>query len=580
MKPLTLLQFLLLSPLAVLAQQTGYGQCGGQGWTGPTTCVAGFTCVYQNDWYSQCVPSSSSSTVTQQPPSSTTTTTSSPNPTGTFNNPPLWVDNPDVDIIQVNGTFYYSSSTFHYSPGAPILRSYDLINWEFIGHSVPVLDWGSQYDLTNGNRAYIKGIWASFFNYRKSNNLWYWGGCVEFGRTYIYTAPTVTGPWSRRATLSNTCWYDSGLLIDDNDTMYVAYGNTNISVVQLAPDGFSAVRTQLVYPAPFYLEGSRMYKRDGWYYIFLSRPNNGEFVLKSRSPWGPYEQRAVVDSVPPPSNMGGSPPHQGGIVQTQNGQWYYMAFVDAYPTGRTPVLAPITWDSNGWPIVTLVSGRWGVTYPRPNLPAPPVQVKSPVGTDTFTSIGHEWEWNHNPDNSKWSLSGGLRLSTATVTYDLYQARNTLTRRTLGPQSTATIILNYSSMANGDRAGLALLRDQSAWVGVVKDNGGCRVAVSTGINLVDRTWTTASTGTIAASTNIPASGRIWLRITADLRSTTSDRRGRFSYSLDGTTWTSIGPAFVYNTNWTFFPGYRYAIFNYATLALGGSVTVSSFTLTAP
>jgi beta-xylosidase len=76
----------------------------------------------------------------------------------------------------------------HYSPGAPILRSYDLVNWEYVGHSVPTLGWGSKYDLASGQRAYVKGIWASTLRYRKSNGKWYWIGCIEFSKTYIYTA--------------------------------------------------------------------------------------------------------------------------------------------------------------------------------------------------------------------------------------------------------------------------------------------------------------------------------------------------------------------------------------------------------
>jgi len=88
----------------------------------------------------------------------------------------------------VDNAFYYSASTMHYSPGAPILRSYDLVNWEYVGHSVPTLAWGSKYDLASGQRAYVKGIWASTLRYRKSNGKWYWIGCVEFSKTYVYTA--------------------------------------------------------------------------------------------------------------------------------------------------------------------------------------------------------------------------------------------------------------------------------------------------------------------------------------------------------------------------------------------------------
>src|SRR3954464_14979611 len=121
----------------------------------------------------------------------------------TYSNPVVWQDFADGDIIRVGDTYYYSASTMHYSPGAPILRSYDLVHWEYAGHSVPRLDFdSSKYDLTGGN-AYIKGIWASAFNYRQSDKNFYWLGCVEFNRTYVYTASAVDGTWSKKARINN-----------------------------------------------------------------------------------------------------------------------------------------------------------------------------------------------------------------------------------------------------------------------------------------------------------------------------------------------------------------------------------------
>src|SRR5690606_25473911 len=154
----------------------------------------------------------------------------------TYTNPVVWQDFADGDIIRVGDAYYYSASTMHYSPGAPILRSYNLVDWEYAGHSVPRLDFDSSaYDL-DGGRAYVKGIWASTLNYRPSNGTFYWIGCVEFNRTYVYTATSVEGPWTKRSRINN-CYYDAGLLIDTDDTMYVAYGNGTISVAQLTPDG-------------------------------------------------------------------------------------------------------------------------------------------------------------------------------------------------------------------------------------------------------------------------------------------------------------------------------------------------------
>ncbi|WP_031030727.1 glycoside hydrolase 43 family protein [Streptomyces sp. NRRL WC-3725] len=498
----------------------------------------------------------------------------------TYTNPVIWQDFADIDVIRVGDTYYASASTMHYSPGAPVLRSYDLVHWEIAGHSVPVLDFGAKYDL-NGSRGYVRGIWASSLAYRPSNRTFYWLGQIDFARTYVYTATAVEGPWNRLTTIG-TPYYDAGLLVDTDDSLYVAYGNTTISVAQLSPDGRNQVRAQQVFTTPSSvgtLEGSRFYKINGQYYIFLTRPANGQYVLKSSSgPFGPYTMRQVLLDLRGPI-PGGGVPHQGGLVQTQSGAWYYLAFVDAYPGGRMPALAPVTWTSDGWPVVQLVDGAWGTSYPSPAVPPPPRQVTPMTGVDTFdgTTLKPRWEWNHNPDDTKWSVGNGLTLRTATVTNDLYWARNTLTHRIQGPTSTATVQLDHSAMRDGDRAGLALLRDSSAWIGVKRDGGVPRVVMVTGLTM-DTDWNTTGTGYEVASAPV-SGGRVWLRATADIRPG-APRPGTFSYSTDGTTFTRLGPAFSMGNDWRFFMGYRFALFNHATQALGGAVRVTRFELSTP
>ncbi|KAH8832394.1 glycosyl hydrolase [Flagelloscypha sp. PMI_526] len=535
-----------------------WGQCGGTTYQGENACDIGTACVNINDGYSQCQPSTTDSTVP----------TLTPRADGNYTNPVFWEDLADLAIKRVGSTYYYSASTMHFSPGAPILRSYDLVHWEYIGHSVPTLSFGdTKYDL-NGGRAYIRGIWASFFDI-DSNGVAWWGGCIDFAKTYIYSAPSVTGTWSQVSVLS-TCFYDAGSLIDSDGTMYIAYGNTQISVAQLSSDKKSIVRTASVYNSTFTIEGSRMYKTGGYYYIFVTRPADGQFILRSTSPWGPYTLGAAL------TGWAGGIPHQGALVDTPSGGWYYMAFLDAYPGGRVPSLAPITW-SNGWPSLTKVNGAWGNTYPYTLTSTP---VASPTGTDTFTgsSLSHNWEWNHNPDTSKYGFANpGLILKTATVTSDFNQARNTLTHRILGPKAVGTIQLNVASMANGDAAGLALMRDASAWVGVKKSSSGTyTVNMVTGIAMdVNNTWATTSTGTTSASVSL-TSTTIYLRITVDINPGTG-KLATFAYSTNGSTFTSIGGSFTLTTQWQFFMGYRFGIFNYATSALGGQVTVNSFTM---
>ena len=513
----------------------------------------------------------------------------------TFTNPVLWEDLPDVDVFRVGNVFYYSSSTFAYSPGAPVLKSYDLVNWEFVSHSVPTLAFGSKYNLNSAtDRAYVKGIWASTLRYRQSNDMFYWIGCVD-GTTYIYTSAgsgagsnggeASSWNWKQSAVL-NKCYYDCGLLIDDADTMYVAYGNTNIYVAQLSKDGLSEVKSQQVYTGgSSYIEGSHMYKINGYYWIVPTKVASGEWVLRSSSPWGPYEQRVLFDGLAGPlSNAGYA--HQGGMVQTTSGAWWYMAFMDSYPSGRIPVLAPLTWSSDGWPQLTKdSSGRWGSSY------SVPVQtsktVAPPTGTDNFvdSALSDQWEWNHNPDTSKWRMAGGaggVVMQAATVTDDLFTARNTLTHRIIGPKSVATFAFDISKMQDGDRAGAALFRDSSAYIGIHKSGSTAQLVMVNGLAL-GTNWATINKGSVQATGPAVTSLSLWLRVAADITPAFGQnpvRQATFSYSTDGASFTQLGPAYLLNNTWQYFTGYRYAAFNFATKSLGGQVTLKSFSMEFP
>lgn len=510
----------------------------------------------------------------------------------TFANPVLWEDYPDLDVLRVGNVFYYSSSTFAFSPGAPVLKSYDLVNWTPVSHSVPRLDFGSKYDLPSGNdRAYVKGIWASSLNYRKSEDAFYWIGCIE-GKTYIYKSDKSGAAknggevgnwnWVLYATIPK-CYYDCGLFFDDDDSVYVAFGNTNIQVAQLSSDVKKETKSQQVYKGSSTIEGSRMYKANGYYYIFVTKPASDEWVLKSKSPWGPYEMSVLVAGISGPLSSAGFS-HQGGIVSTADNVWYYVAFMDAYPGGRIPVAAPLTWTSDGWPRLVKDGQSWGKTYPMPVQTTK--TVPPPTGTDNFTgaALSHEWEWNHNPDNTKWKMaggSGGVLLQTATVTNDLFTARNTLTHRVIGPKSQGTFKIDISKMKDGDRAGAALFRDISAYIGVYKDASSAKVVMVNGLNL-DSKWATQSTGTIAATgpTLAADTTSVWFQIQADVTpafGSNTQRTATFWYSLDGKSYTQLGPKFSLTNTWQFFTGYRYAAFNHATKALGGQVTIQSFTM---
>ncbi|KAB8070017.1 glycosyl hydrolase [Aspergillus leporis] len=389
-----------------------------------------------------------------------------------FSNPIIYDDFHDNDISRgPDGYFYFSASSFHYSPGPPILRSADLINWELIAHSVPTLDFSPNYDLPSANEtAYSLGTWASTLRYRESTNQWFGIGCANVWTTYVYTAPDVTGPWEQASSFQ-PCFYDCGLLVGDDDTLYVAYGSNNVSVAQLSAHGLSVVRTQVVFSFPpecASIEGNRMYKINGSYYILDDCPSDGiTEVWKASDPFGPYERRILVDS----SSM------SSGVKET--GEWYFMSFAWNCMLGRVPVLAPITWGEDGFPVLGTVNGSWGVTYPSP-LPRKEEAVPSWTGVDYFEGevLAPAWQWNHNPDTTRFTLnSPGLTLRTATVTDDLYAARNTLTHRIHGARPYGVVEQDFSNMADGDHCGLAALKDASAWIGVVRNGRDYHLAAA-------------------------------------------------------------------------------------------------------
>lgn len=356
-------------------------------------------------------------------------------------------------------------------------------------------------------------------------------------------------------------------------------------------------KPQVVFTSDEYLEGARMYKISGNYYIWLTRPSAGQYVLKSSAgPLGPYECRRVVGAIYSPI-PGSGYPHQGALVDTPQGDWYWVAFMDGYPAGRIPVLAPVSFNGEGWPQVDLESangGLWKLDYPWPMG----VRDKNFSGgcsrVHRFDSdkLDHCWEWNHNPDNSKWRVEdGSLLLSTGGVTNSLYLATNTLTHRTIGPKSIATFCVDWTNLQDGDRAGACIFRDRSAYIGIHKDNGSARLVYVDDLIIepfnipvgwsnghpVSLDWTTKSNGTIQAEASLDTT-RVWLRVIADVRPAFShgyeleSRYTGFEYSFDGKEFRQLGPLFCLSNTADGFTGYRFGVFSFATISLGGHFVV--------
>jgi ABC-type transporter Mla MlaB component len=258
--------------------------------------------------------------------------------------------------------------------------------------------------------------------------------------------------------------------------------------------------------------------------------------------------------------------HQGGIVQTQKGEWVGFSMMDANSVGRLTCLSPITWHK-GWPYFGLPGnlGRTPRIWVKPDTgctsgPSAPYNRNDDFGGPELASV---WQWNHVPVDGKWSLTerpGWLRLHSLSAP-DFWQARNALTQRAIGPVSVPTVRLDVSGLGVGDTAGLALLNSPYAWIGV-------RYAG----NDLELTFFDQSKGKSKA--RVLTTGQIWLRAHCNFLT----EKARFSYSLDGRRFVPFGDEFTTIFQLTTFQGVRYALFAYG--SGGGHADFTAFTVDEP
>ena len=498
----------------------------------------------------------------------------SDNGDGTFTNPVIAADFPDPDVILVDSTYYMVTTTMFTFPGVPILKSHDLVNWEYCCNAVPRFDFSPCYDLAGCSR-YGHGQWATSLKYHNGKFYLLFITLDEGG--FLCTAAKPEGPWQIRELPRG--FYDPGLFFDEDGRMYVAHGYNKIYVTELDANFAARGSDSLVYTGDIRggLEGTHVYKTNGYYYLYCTYGGLDGFqvALRSKSIYGPYEQKVVIRDTTHGVNYG---IHQGALIKTRTGEWWTMLFVDNGPLGRFPSLQPVTWE-NGWPMVG-VNGKAIVTFRKPNVGKEYPMTTLPT-SDEFegAELGMQWSWNHNPDPEKWSLTdrpGYLRLKTASVVDSLPKARNTLTQRILAYYSDTLASVGAAKMdirylKDGDIAGLAIFQDPYAFIGVKRINGKNFVVMVNNGKTIDSSAVTGSTIYLRASA-IHGSGAapLYHAKTAPGSGTAS-----FSYSLDDRAFRKIGDELHMRFNLRIFTGNKFCLFNVATAGIGGYVDVDWF-----
>lgn len=487
-------------------------------------------------------------------------------------NPIIYADVPDMSVIRAGNTWYMTSTTMHMSPGVPVMKSTDLVNWKLVNYAYDTLANLEQMNLANGKTTYGKGSWASCIRYHMG--IYYVTTFAQTtGKTHVYTTRDIEkGPWKEVSFQPSL--HDNSLFFDDDGKVYMLYGNGRLTLVELNGDvsGIKAGGINQVVienasaPAGNNImlgaEGSQLFKVNGKYYVFnITWPRGGMrtvVVHRADKITGPYEGKVALQ------DLGVA---QGGLIDMPDGRWFAYLFRDFGAVGRIPYLVPVKWE-DGWPKLG-VDGKVPVTL---DLPVSKGLIPGIVVSDDFIRKKGEralplaWQWNHNPDNSLWSVTarkGYLRLTTGRIDTSFLLARNTLTQRTIGPVCTGSTLLDVSRMKDGDFAGLALLQKNYGIVGVKATGAGKSVVM---IN--------AGSGKPEEAESIPLTQSI-VYFKAGCDFTDKKDVANFFYSLDGKNWKAIGTQLKMTYTLPHFMGYRFALFNFATKNPGGSADFDFF-----
>jgi len=518
---------------------------------------------------------------------------------GTYKNPILNADYPDVDVEQLGDTYYMISSKQHLSPGMVILESKDMVNWTIIGHVWDSLSWAPEYNWDRMN-GYAFGVWAGDLAYH--DGTWF---CYQIDNKhglYVSSAPNIRGPWSApHQMLPVEKVIDDPAVFWDDDT-HEAYLICNTGNKQKSPenkvpggenriyrmswDGKELLDQGVAVYTGIGTEAAKIYKIKGIWYIFFGEwyitdtttkpgvpnPKNDrkQIVLRSsKSIYGPYEKKIVLEK----GNGFDRSCSQGGLMQAPDGSWWYthqlIQNIESPFQGRPQCLEPVTW-MDGWPIIGEDVDNDGIGEPvkRHKKPIEGFPVTAPKTDDDFSKakLGVQWEWNHNPRNSHWSLTerpGWLRLmASMPVTRErkagpdknqwtnqdgvgtaFWRACNTVSQRIMGTTTgTATAKLDLSNLAPGQRAGCVRYGGVYHLVGVKTDDAGKSTLFFmdkdgnetvgpeiTGSQLFIRTTNNGNQAWFEYSTNDKSYQRFGPEFTLQFGKWTGDRLGFFCWN---------------------------------------------------
>ena len=412
-----------------------------------------------------------------------------------FRNPVLFADYSDPDVIRVGDTFYMTASSFNYTPGLPILVSKDLVNWRLVNYALKNIG-QERFKIPR----HSEGVWAPAIRFHEGMFYIYYGMPDE--GYYVVRTKDPLGEWEEPVlVLEGKGLIDPCPFWDEDGRAYIIHGYAKsrigfksiLGIFEMSPDGLKAISEDHFvfdgndpsHPAVT-IEGPKVYKRDGFYYILA--PAGGvregyQVALRSKDIHGPYEIKTVMGQGSTVING----PHQGGLVDTPDGKEYFLHFQDRGLYGRICHLQPVYWNG-GWPVIGINPDTNGVGEPAFELDKPVITSEEPVyleGSDDFKDgkPNLSWQWMGNHDDSFYGSvtdetgaeRDGLRLFCQNPSHDdmpvLWRSSNVLTQKLIYPSFRAEALMDASGLLPGERAGICMTGGQYVAAFIEKDETG-------------------------------------------------------------------------------------------------------------
>lgn len=406
---------------------------------------------------------------------------------GTYTNPILYTDYSDPDVCRVGDDYFMVASSFCNAPGLPVLHSKDLVNWKIISYALKTIP-GSQYDKP----LHGCGVWAPAIRYHDEEYIIFFPMPDE--GIFVVKTKNPWGEWDEPTCLyKGKGWIDPCPFWDEDGKAYMvsAFAKSRIgfksilNLCEITPDcQYMIDEGKHIFDGNLEnqetIEGPKMYKRNGYYYIFA--PAGGvkqgwQTVLRSKNIWGPYEYRNVL--LQKDTEVNG--PHQGAWIDTVSGEDWFVHFQDVYAAGRIVHLQPMRWE-NDWPVIGEAledeeCGKPVTRWKKPDIVGN-FEIESPKGDDDFESesLGLQWQWNANPGKNWYRLNPKeqvleLFAVNKKKNCSISNISNLLLQKWYMPQFTAVTKLDLRNLECGDTTGMVSLGVIYGAVAVTKETDG-------------------------------------------------------------------------------------------------------------